>query len=258
MNPTAFEIFGFSVRWYGIMISTGIVCALLLSNYTSMIKKIDNDILVNAFFIALPFAIIGARSYYVIFEFNSYKDHLIDIFNIRQGGLAIHGGLIGGLSASYIYAKKKKINFLQYADAAVPTIILAQGIGRWGNFFNQEAYGGEVSKAFISHFPNFIQKGMLIYGQYYHPTFLYESIWDVSICLVLLFMLKKFKDINGITTFSYFILYSVGRFFVEGLRTDSLMLGPLRMAQVISLVAIIISSIAILYIKNHQINNKVN
>lgn len=254
MNPVAFEIFGLSVRWYGIMISTGIICALLLSNYTGKIKKIDNDILFNAFFIALPFAIIGARAYYVIFQFESYKDNLIDIFNTRQGGLAIHGGLIGALTASYIYAKKKGINFLQYADAAAPAIILAQGIGRWGNFFNQEAFGSEVSKSFISHFPNFIQKGMLIYGHYYHPTFLYESIWDVLICLVLLIILNRFKNNHGFTLFSYFGLYSLGRFFIEGLRTDSLMIGPLRIAQVVSLVAIVLSSAAIFYIKKKYYN----
>lgn len=254
MNPIAFEIFGFSIRWYGIMISTGIICALLLSGYTSKIKKIDNDILLNGFFIALPFAIIGARAYYVFFEFDSYKNNLIDMFNIRQGGLAIHGGLIGGITAAFIYAKRKGINFLQYADAAAPTIILAQSIGRWGNFFNQEAYGSEVSKSFISHFPAFIEKGMLIYGHYYHPTFLYESLWDFSMCLVLLLILKKFRTKHGLTLFSYFILYSLGRFFTEALRTDSLMLGSLKMAQVISLAAILLSAAAIFYIKKKDVN----
>ncbi|MHC1685430.1 MAG: prolipoprotein diacylglyceryl transferase [Clostridiaceae bacterium] len=252
MNPIAFEIFGYSIRWYGIMISLGIIAAILLSNYTCKVKKVDNDILLNAFFIALPFAIIGARAYYVFFEFDSYKDNFIDMFNIRQGGLAIHGGLIGGLSAAYIYAKKKGINFLQYADAAAPTIILAQGFGRWGNFFNQEAFGGRVSESFISHFPTFIQKGMLINGSYYHPTFLYESIWDIVICLVLLLILNKFKHINGFTLFSYFGLYSLGRFFVEGLRTDSLMLGPLRMAQVISIVFIVLSAVYLVYSKKNS------
>lgn len=249
MNPIAFEIFGLSIRWYGIMISTGIICALLLSNYTCKVNKTDNDTLINGFFIALPFAIICARAYYVLFELNTYKDNFIDVFNIRQGGLAIHGGLIGAFAASFIYAKKKGLNLLQYLDAAAPTIILAQGIGRWGNFFNQEAHGGEVSQSFISHFPAFIQKGMLIYGHYYHPTFLYESIWDAFICIVLLIILNKYKDKYGFTVFSYFILYSLGRFFIEGLRTDSLMLGPLKMAQVISLVAIILSAISIVYLK---------
>lgn len=249
MNPIAFEIFGYSIRWYGIMISLGIIAALILSNYTCKVKNVDNDTLINGFFIALPFAIIGARAYYVFFEFDSYRNHLIDVFNIRQGGLAIHGGLIGGLSAALIYAKKKKINFLEYADAAAPTIILAQGIGRWGNFFNQEAFGSKVSESFISHFPSFIQKGMYIYGSYYHPTFLYESLWDVFICAILLLVLNKFKHINGFTLFSYFGLYSLGRFFVEGLRTDSLMLGPLRMAQVISIVFIVLSIVYLIYSK---------
>ncbi len=140
------------------------------------------------FLIAFPSAIIGARLYYVIFEFEDYKDNLINIFNIRQGGLAIHGGIIFGVLAVYIYLKYRKESFFKYVDVAAPSIILGQAIGRWGNFFNSEAHGGPVTKEFISKFPQFIQKGMFIEGTYYHPTFLYESIWNFIVCIFLIYL----------------------------------------------------------------------
>ena len=139
--------------------------------------------------------------------------------------------------AALIYTRYKKENFLEFADVAAPSIIIAQAMGRWGNFFNSEAHGGPVTQGFISKFPHFIQKGMLIEGVYYHPTFLYESIWNVMVCLLLIYLLTKtFK--RGTVFFSYIGLYSLGRFFIEGLRTDSLMFGGIRVAQLISLTGI--------------------
>ncbi|MGL5151125.1 MAG: prolipoprotein diacylglyceryl transferase, partial [Clostridium sp.] len=182
----------------------------------------------------------------VIFEWSYYKDHLDQILNIRQGGLAIHGGLIGAFIAVYIFTKIKKVNMLDYLDLAAPAIILAQGVGRWGNFMNSEAHGGPVSKEFISNFPQFIQDGMFINGQYYHPTFLYESLWNFLICAILVVILYKKKDNQkGIVLGSYMILYSVGRFFIEGLRTDSLMFFGLRIAQIVSLAMIIVGGILV-------------
>ena len=234
MDPVAFNIFGLDIRWYGIFIATGMMVGILLANFTCKLKDIDYDELLNIVLISFPVAIIGARAYYVIFEFDQYKDNLINVFNIRQGGLAIHGGLIFGTLAAFIYTRYKKENLLGFADVAAPSIIIAQAMGRWGNFFNSEAHGGPVTQEFISKFPNFIQKGMLIDGVYYHPTFFYESIWNLIIGLLLIYLLTKtFK--RGTVFFTYIGLYSLGRFFIEGLRTDSLMFGGIRVAQLISL-----------------------
>ena len=250
MNPIAFEVFGLEIRWYGILIGLGVVAALVLGWFNCKKKNLSFDTLTDAFLIAFPCAIIGARLYYVAFEFSNYQDNLIDIFNIRLGGLAIHGGLIGAFLAGFIFAKVKKINFLEYMDVVAPSIILAQAIGRWGNFINSEAHGGPVSYEFISKFPEFIQDGMKIGGNYYHPTFLYESIWNVLVCIILLVILynKKVNE-SGIVISSYIVLYSVGRYFIEGLRTDSLMIGSMRVAQIISVVGIVIGLAVIVYIK---------
>jgi len=139
--------------------------------------------------------------------------------------------------AALIYTKYRKESLLRFVDVAAPSIIIAQAIGRWGNFFNSEAHGGPVTQKFISIFPGFIQKGMLINGVYYHPTFLYESIWNVMVCLLLIYLLTKTLKL-GTVFFSYIGLYSLGRFFIEGLRTDSLMFGSIRVAQLISLTGI--------------------
>jgi phosphatidylglycerol:prolipoprotein diacylglycerol transferase len=254
MDPVAFQIGGFEVRWYGILIACGVILAVLLAGYNCKKKNVDFDIILDVFFIAFPTAIIGARAYYVIFEFENYKDNLIDMFNIRKGGLAIHGGLIGAFLAIYLFSRIKKINLIKYLDVAAPSIILAQAIGRWGNFMNGEAHGGEVSYEFISNFPAFIQKGMYIGGTYYHPTFLYESIWNSIVCIILLIILyKKSSEENGIVIASYLSLYSLGRLFIEGLRTDSLMLGNIRVAQLISIVGIIIGLSIIFIIKRRKV-----
>lgn len=248
-NPIAFEIFGFKVMWYGVLIGIGIILAFLLAYINAKKKGLNFDVLIDIFLISFPCAIIGARAYYVIFEWNSYKNNLFDIFNIREGGLAIHGGLIGAFLSAFIYTRVKKIKFLAYADLVAPSIILAQGIGRWGNFMNSEAHGDVVSYEFISKFPKFIQNGMNINGQFYNPTFLYESIWDIFVCFLLVIILYKVKKgYEGIVISSYMILYSVGRFFIEGLRTDSLMFFGLRIAQIISLIGISLGFIFITYI----------
>ena len=248
-NPIAFEIFGFKVMWYGVLIGIGIILAFLLAYINAKRKGLNFDVLIDIFLISFPCAIIGARAYYVIFEWNSYKNNLFNIFNIREGGLAIHGGLIGAFLSAFIFTRVKKIKFLAYADLVAPSIILAQGIGRWGNFMNSEAHGDIVSYKFISKFPKFIQNGMNINGQFYNPTFLYESIWDIFVCFLLVIILYKVKKgYEGIVISSYMILYSVGRFFIEGLRTDSLMFFGLRIAQIISLIGISLGFIFITYI----------
>lgn len=250
-NPVAFHLFGLEIRWYGVLICLGIFMALALAYVNCKKKNLSFDLLTDVFLWAFPVAIVCARLYFVAFEFDQYRDNLIDIFNIRLGGLAIHGGLIGALIVVLIFAKVKKMNLLQYADVAAPSIILAQAIGRWGNFMNSEAHGGPVTKEFISHFPKFIQDGMYIRGTYYHPTFLYESMWNLLVCAILLVMLyKKKENQSGVVIFSYLALYSVGRVFIEGLRTDSLMVGPIRVAQLVSIVGIVIGAVGVAYILN--------
>ncbi|MCH3964663.1 MAG: prolipoprotein diacylglyceryl transferase [Clostridium sp.] len=251
MNPVAFSIGGFQIRWYGVIIAVGIVAAFILANINCRKGNYDFDTIVDIFLIAFPFAIIGARVYYVIFQFQDYRGNLADIFNIRLGGLAIHGGLIFGLTAAYIYTRYKNKDFAKIADLLAPSIVLAQAIGRWGNFFNGEAHGGQVSYEFISRFPGFIQRGMHIDGVYYHPTFLYESIWNLLICIVLVYIFRR-KHEKGTVIAAYIGLYSLGRFFIEGLRTDSLMIGPIRMAQLVSILGIIFSIVFLIVIRSKK------
>jgi phosphatidylglycerol:prolipoprotein diacylglycerol transferase len=239
MNPVAFSIGGFDIRWYGILIATGMILGILIANYNCKWREVDYDSLLNIVLLSIPIGIVGARLYYVIFEFGNYKNNIIEAFNIRNGGLAIHGGLIFAIGTALIYTTRKKLSFIRFADVAAPSIILAQALGRWGNFFNQEAHGDPVSHEFIKHFPMFIQNGMNIDGVYYNPTFLYESVWNILVFIVLMILLRKSK-INGIVFFSYLGLYSIGRFVIEGMRTDSLMLGSIRVAQLMSLGGVII------------------
>ena len=254
-NPVAFYFFGFEVMWYGVLIGFGIILAFILAYRNVKKKGLNFDVLIDTFLVSFPCAIIGARAYYVIFEWSNYKDNIMSVFNIRQGGLAIHGGLIGAFLAAFIYTRIKKIDFLAYADLVAPSIVLAQAVGRWGNFMNSEAHGDVVSKEFISKFPKFIQDGMYINGQYYNPTFLYESIWDILVCIILVVILYKVKKgYEGVVISSYMILYSIGRFFIEGLRTDSLMFVGLRMAQLISLAGIILGIIFIFIIVQRNKN----
>ena len=191
-------------------------------------------------------AIICARLYYVIFSWDYYSQNPGEIFNIRGGGLAIHGGLIGGILTGFIYAKVKKLDFFKTADAVMVGMPLAQAIGRWGNFINGEAHGGPTS----------LPWGIMVDGVKVHPTFLYESIWDFGIFLFIMFYMRKKKTYEGEVIVSYITLYSIGRFFIEGLRTDSLMFGPIRMAQFISLVGVVGGLVLHFYLKNRAKKNK--
>ena len=254
MNPTAFSIGGFDVRWYGILIATGMTLGIIIANYNCKWREVDYDSLLNIVLLSIPIGIVGARLYYVIFEFKNYENNIAQAFNIRNGGLAIHGGLIFAIGTAFIYTKRKKLNFIKFADVAAPSIILAQALGRWGNFFNQEAHGDSVSYEFIKHFPMFIQKGMNIDGIYYNPTFLYESTWNIIVFIILMGILRKSKK-DGIVFFTYIGLYSIGRFIIEGMRTDSLMLGNIRIAQLMSLSGVLIWIIFI-FLNYYKKSNK--
>lgn len=246
MNPIAFKLGPFAVHWYGVFIALAFLLGIMLAGYQAQKRGIHPDLFSNLVLLVIPGSIIGARLYYIIFNWGYYAAHPQEILAIWHGGLAIHGGIIGGFLAGYWYIRRtKELRLWPLADIIAPSVILGQALGRWGNFFNQEAYGGPVSYEFISKFPSFIQRGMYINGEYHHPTFLYESLWNLLVFGILIFLLRRKSSPDGIVAMAYLILYSTGRFFVEGLRTDSLMLGPFRMAQVVSIAAIILAILII-------------
>lgn len=234
-DPVAFSLFGIDIMWYGALIGAGFLLAVVITYVRAPKFNIEPDFILTLTIWIIPFAIIGARLYYVIFSWDKYAYDLPEIFNIRSGGLAIHGGLILCFIVSYFVCKKHKVDFLNAADLVAPVISLAQAIGRWGNFFNEEAHGGQTD----------LPWAQIIDGVGYHPTFLYESVWCFLLFIFLIYWTKHHRQFNGQIICLYGILYSVERFIVEGFRTDSLMIGPLRQAQVISL--ILIAGCAILY-----------
>lgn len=233
MDRIAFTIFGVDVAWYGIIISLGMILGVVVASIRAKRAGLHSDTIVDMAIIVIPLAIIGARIYYFIFTYNPEIHSLLDVFDFRSGGLAIHGGLIGGILGGFLFTKYKKIYFWNLADIVAPSIILGQAIGRWGNYVNQEAHGG----------PTDLPWAIEVDGQMVHPTFLYESLWNIGIFIFLLWYSKK-KKVTGEVFLFYLALYSLGRMFIEGLRTDSLMLGEFRVAQLISL-AIILGALGI-------------
>ncbi|MGI6727662.1 MAG: prolipoprotein diacylglyceryl transferase [Anaerovoracaceae bacterium] len=234
-NPIAFTAFGLPIRWYGVLISVGILIGLTIAYRRAPLHQIHSERVLDLTLISLPLGIIGARLYYVIFNWNYYEGDILSVINLRSGGLAIHGGLLLGLSVAAVCCKLWNIKPLNLLDLMVPSIAIAQSIGRWGNYFNQEAHGG----------PTDLPWAIEINGEMVHPTFLYESIWCLILFFVLIFIDNR-RSFNGQTFLLYGILYSFERFFVEGLRTDSLMIGSLKMAQLIS--AIIFSIFLVVFI----------
>ncbi|MDD7363127.1 MAG: prolipoprotein diacylglyceryl transferase [Peptoniphilus sp.] len=243
MNPVAFTIFGLEVRWYGILIALGAVLAILFAE--ELIKRnprLPDEAVIDMSIAVLPIGIIGARLYYVLFEWEYYSQNTSEIFAIRNGGLAIHGGIIAGIIVIAIFCKVRKWNLLDVLDMVACGVPLAQGIGRWGNFMNGEAHGG----------PTDLPWAIPVGGEMVHPTFLYESILDVGIFLFIYFYLSKKREFPGELTAFYFIVYSIGRFFIEGLRTDSLYIGPLRIAQVVSLIGIFVGVMILIFGKKQK------
>jgi phosphatidylglycerol:prolipoprotein diacylglycerol transferase len=230
MDPVAFQLFGIEIKWYGILISLGVAIGTILALREVKRVGIEEDTLVDLLLYAIPICLIGARVYYVIFSWEEYRHNPIEAFNIRGGGLAIHGVILSAIFVTLIFCRKRNVDFWKITDSCAPSLILAQAIGRWGNFINQEAYGS----------PTNLPWGIMVNGQRVHPTFLYESIWNFLLFLFLLWYRKNRKKVPGEVFLLYLMLYSFIRFFVEGLRTDSLMLGSIRVAQLISIVGILI------------------
>ena len=250
LNPIAIDLGPIQIHWYGAnyrfrRITRSYYCFKGIVSEEVLIK---NYLRIMILF-AVPIAIICARIYYVIFQWEYYSQNPGDIIKIWNGGIAIHGALIGSVLTAIVFAKVKKVSFWKLADIAAPSLLLGQAIGRWGNFMNQEAHGGEVTRSFLEnmHLPEFIINQMYINGTYYHPTFLYESIWNI-VGVIILLCLRKVNLRRGELFLTYVLWYSIGRFYIEGLRTDSLMLTEsLRIAQVISIVLVVVAIALVIY-----------
>ena len=255
LSKTAFSIGSFSVAWYGIIIALGVLSGLLLARHLAKKSGQDPELYVDFLIYALIFSIIGARLYYVAFSWDQYAGDWSKIFNLRNGGLAIYGGVIGAIATAIVYCKIKHYSLLELLDTAMPGLILGQAIGRWGNFFNREAFGGYCDNILAMRIPDSCIRGLAdspalqelkqkaIEGGYQgfvqvHPTFLYESLWNLA-GLVLLHFLSKKRRFDGQIFLGYLAWYGLGRFFIEGLRTDSLMSGSLRTSQVVALVSFV-------------------
>lgn len=242
MSPILIKLGSLEIRWYSVLILIAFVIGYLLVLKRGQKKGISKAHINDMAFYLVIVCILGARLYYCLFNFDYYKSNLIDILKVWQGGLAIHGGIIAGIVFLLIYTKKYKIKFLEMADIIAPALALGQAIGRWGNFFNQEAYGPATTFFELKrlHVPNFVIDGMYINGTVHHPTFFYESVGCLLI-FILIMILRNIKNIKiGQMTGLYFVLYGTLRYYIEALRTDSLMLNSFRVAQIISIIMFVI------------------
>lgn len=247
-NPIAFQIGPFTVYWYGLIIGLGVLFAFILAIREGKRRGYSPDLFYDLIIFGVPAGIIGSRLYYVIFQWPHYAANPIKALYIWEGGLAIHGALIAGVIVGIFVAKRYQIDFWDLADISAPSLIIGQAIGRWGNFFNQEAYGYETS----------LPWALYIDGAYRHPTFLYESIWNFFVFGCLLWLRRRKFIRSGEVFFAYLIGYSFGRFFIEGLRADSLMLGSIRVAQLVSVLLIALSIIWVVYRRKKPLPKRKN
>ncbi len=258
MNPIMID-FGFiQIYWYSFFLLIAFIIGCYLALKEAKKRNINEDFMINLFFYTIPIAFIGARIYYVLFNLDYYSINPIEIIKIWEGGLAIHGGVLAGFLFILFYCRKHKVSLFQITDILVVSLILGQAIGRWGNFFNGEAHGAVTTLAHLQnlHLPNFIINGMYIDGNYYIPTFLYESIWNI-IGFIILYIYRNRKNTHiGQTTGFYLLWYGIGRLIIEGMRTDSLMLGNIRIAQLVSIITLIIGIILMIVKKaDHKEEN---
>ncbi|MEM8831473.1 MAG: prolipoprotein diacylglyceryl transferase [Cyanobacteria bacterium P01_G01_bin.19] len=252
-GSTLLEIGSITIRWYGLLIASAVLIGLTLSQYLAKRRKVNPDLLGDLAFWLVLSAIPCARIYYVLFEWQEYSQRPEDIIAIWKGGIAIHGAIIGGTIGTMIFARLNRVSIWQLLDLVAPSLILGQAIGRWGNFFNSEAFGKPTDlpwKLYIA--PQYRPFELLNY-EYFHPTFLYESLWNLGVFAILIWIffwgLKNRDRLKtGTLAGVYLIAYSLGRVWIEWLRTDSLMLGPLKVAQVISLGAIALGSLILAWL----------
>ncbi len=262
LSRTAFTVFGQDIYWYGIFIGLGVILGVLLALHEAKRTGQNPDTYLDFIIYAMIIAIIGARLYYVIFSWDFYSQHPEKIFAIREGGLAIYGGIIGGVLTAIVYSHLKKKSFWVMADTMAPSLILGQMLGRWGNFFNKEAFGGFTDNLFAMRYqlsqvrasdvtPNILQNLVTVNGVDYiqvHPTFLYESMWSLCVFIILLILQRK-KKFDGQVCATYFFGYALGRVWIEGLRTDQLCIGNVPVSQALSAVLIIASVVVYFYCK---------
>ncbi len=265
--PKSFSVFGFQIAFYGLIIGLGVICGVLMAVHIAKLEKMDSDIIWDFAIYAVIFSVIGARLYYVLFSWDLYKNNLLSIFNTRQGGLAIYGGVLGAFATLFVYCRIKKLSPYQIGDCGVYGLVLGQIIGRWGNFFNREAFGSFTDSLFAMRLPldavrvkdvaqshldgmaqmssdgavNFIQV---------HPTFLYEGVWNLCLLVVML-LWHKHKKYHGQMCLVYLGGYGLGRFFVEGLRTDQLLIPHTQIAvsQVLAIVMFVFAVALNAYIR---------
>jgi phosphatidylglycerol:prolipoprotein diacylglycerol transferase len=241
-GAVAIRIGPLAIRWYGILIAVAVLVGTLLAQKEAVRRREDPDRLLDVVVLAVLAGLVGARLYYVAFNWSEYSQHPLKILAVWEGGLAIHGGLIAGGLAIFLFGRAKHLPILTYLDVLVPSVVLGQAIGRWGNFFNQEAFGVPTDLPWKLYIAPYNRPPSLAQYDYFHPTFLYESLWNFGVFAILYGVLRRrLEDRPGALTLCYFALYSVGRFLVEGLRIDSLWLGPFRAAQVMSLILFVAS-----------------
>jgi phosphatidylglycerol:prolipoprotein diacylglycerol transferase len=252
-GPTLIELGPLTIRWYGLLIASAVLIGVSLSQYLAKRRKVNPDLLGDLAIWLVLAAIPSARLYYVLFEWEQYAQRPDQIIAIWNGGIAIHGAILGGTLATIIFARIQKISVWQLADLVVPSLILGQAIGRWGNFFNSEAFGRPTNLPWKLYIPPQQRPSGFTNVEYFHPTFLYESLWNLMVFGLL--MTLFFRDLKrkprlkvGTLALVYMVAYSSGRVWIEGLRTDSLMVGPLRMAQIVSLSAIALGVIGLAWL----------
>lgn len=236
ISQIAFKIFGIAIYWYAILIVSAMAIGIIMCKKRDGVYDIKFNDILDLLIYLIPISIISARLYYVVFNLQYYLANPSEILNIRSGGMAIYGGVIGGAITCFVFCQKRKLNILDLLDYIVPSLVLGQAIGRWGNFINIEAYGKTTNLPW--------RMGITKLGIYseVHPTFLYESIACLAI-FIILWLIKDKREFKGQSTLIYLILYSIERAFVEGLRVDSLMLGGIRISQLLSVVIFILSVI---------------
>jgi phosphatidylglycerol:prolipoprotein diacylglycerol transferase len=250
MGPIIFQIGPLSIRWYGVLIMAGVVLGLVLAGREAKRQAVSIELVYDLFFYILVSAIVGARLYYVIFSWDLYRNNLKEIFAFWHGGLAIHGAVVGGIVSALIYTRLKGLSFWSVGDICAPSLILGQAIGRWGNYFNQEAFGRPTNLPWGIFIDEAHRPLQYVQQTHFHPTFLYESLWNFCVFLLLLWLRRRRGVVTGDVFLAYLVLYSLGRFWIEGFRTDSLMFAGFRVAQIVSLLLIVFASIAL--IRRHR------
>ncbi|WP_125707295.1 prolipoprotein diacylglyceryl transferase [Companilactobacillus zhongbaensis] len=251
LNPIAFNLGGLQIHWYGIIIALGALVGVVMAMREATKRGVNSDNILDLVLIGVPVALICARIYYVVFELPFYLENPSEIIKIWHGGIAIYGGLIGGFIVLVWLCLRRKISIWLMLDIAAPSVLLGQIVGRWGNFMNQEAFGAKTTLDFLQslHLPHFVIEQMFINGAYRQPTFLYESMWNV-VGLIIILALRHRKQFYkvGEVFLSYLVWYPIGRFFVEGMRTDSLYIMPgVRVSQVLSVILLVVAIGLLIY-----------